>query len=589
MYITVIRKKHYTPVILLREGYREGGKVKTRTILNLTNWPVQVREALQQALRGGVVGPALHKAFSIARTRPHGHVAAVLGTISRLGLDRIIDRSNSRRARLVLAMIVQRVIEPDSKLACSQALRDDTRTSTLGEVLDVSRADEDDLYDAMDWLVSQQDRIERALARRHLGEGTLVLYDVSSAALEGTHCELGKIGYARDGVKGRQQVVYGLLTTKEGCPVAVQVFEGSTGDPATISQQVAKLKKRFKLTSVVLVGDRGMITEARLRDDLAPNRLDWITALRAPRIWSLVRDGAVQMSLFDQTNLAEVTHPDYPGERFVACHNPLEGEDRRRKREELLAATEADLEKIRIATERKNRPLRGEDKIGERVGRVIARRKMRKHFIWGIDDSGRFWFRRDQERIAREAALDGLWMVRTSVGSDRLSASEVVSSYKRLQQVERAFRIFNGDLDVRPIYHRKANRVRAHFLICMLAHYVEWHMLHSLAPLLFCEEDPAAVETARPDPVAPPVRSRSSASKAATKHNQDGWPVQSFRSLLKGLGTIAVSRIRPELEGVIEFDKVTDPTPLQEQVFKLLGVSPRYGAPGQGQEARPAA
>jgi transposase len=576
MYVKFVRNRNSPPAILLTEGYREGGKVKNRTIANLSKWPPEKIEALRQALKGGRVSPPLSEAFSVIRSRPHGHVAAVLGTLQRLGLDRIIDTTGSRNRNLALAMIVQRVIEPGSKLACARALAPDTCSSTLGEVLGVERADEDDLYAAMDWLVSQQERIENTLAKRHLSEGTLVLYDVSSAALEGRHCDLGRLGYPRDGVKGRLQIIYGLLTTKDGCPVAVEVFEGNTGDPATVPAQVAKIKDRFGLSSVVLVGDRGMITKARINEDLRDGGLDWITALRAPAIKQLAQRGTIQLSLFDQTNLLEVSDPQYPGERLVVCRNPVLAEERRRKREALLKATEAELAKIETAVRREKRPLRGKDAIGVRLGKVINHYKMGKHFITEIGDDV-FSFRRDEARIAEEAVLDGIYVVRTSVGTDRLSSAEVVVSYKRLQRVERAFRIFNGDLDVRPIHHRKADRVRVHLLLCMLSHYVEWHMLERLAPLLFAEEHPEQVAATRSSPVNPPLRSASAAAKAKTKRTQDGLSVQSFCSLLRDLRTITVNRMQPTDASMIAFDKITTPTPLQSRALQLLGVSEKLG------------
>lgn len=576
MYITAIPNRNSPPAILLRQGYREGGKVKTRTIANLTNWPPALVEAMRAALKGGTVRPPLAEAFSVVRSRPHGHVAAVLGTLRRIGLDRIIDSTPSRSRNLALAMIIQRVIDPGSKLACKRALAAETGSSTLGEILGVEYADEDDLYAAMDWLVSRQERIESRLAKRHLSQGTLVLYDVSSAALEGRHCELGRLGYPRDGVKGRLQIVYGLLTTKDGCPVAVQVFEGNTGDPATVPAQVAKLKDRFGLSSVVMVGDRGMITKARIEENLRETGFDWITALRAPAIKQLAQRGTIQLSLFDETNLLEVSDPQYPGERLVVCRNPVLAEERRRKREALLKATEAELAKIETAVRREKRPLRGEGAIGVRLGKVINHYKVGKHFITEIGDD-HFSFRRDEARIAHEAVLDGLYVIRTSVGVDRLSSAEVVASYKRLQRVERAFRIFNGDLDVRPIHHRKADRVRVHLLLCMLAHYVEWHMLERLSPLLFSEEYPEQVAATRSSPVNPPLRSAAAAAKARTKRTEDGLSVHSFRTLLRDLGTITVNRMKPIEAGIPAFDKITTPTPLQHQALQLLGVSEHLG------------
>jgi len=559
---------------LLRQSYREGNQVKKRTIANLSALPEHIIDAIRRGLAGDPLLPG-GGSFAIEQSWPHGHVAAVLGTAQRLGLDRIIDAQASRQRELVLAMIAQRVIDPCSKLACAQALSVETQCSTLGEVLGVSRADEDDRSTAMDWLVSRQQPIEGALAGRHLSEGTLVLYAVSSAALEGRHCELAHIGYARDGVKGRLQIVYGLLTSKEGCPVAVEVFEGNTADPATVPAQVAKLRERFGLSRVVLVGDRGMITEARIDQDQKSAGLEWITALRAPAIRKLAEAGTIQHSLFDQSNLAEVSHPDYPGERLVACRNPILAAERRRRREALLAATEAELATIEGATKRDTRRLHGKERIGVRVGKVINRYKVAKHFLIEIGDEY-FSFRRNEPRIAQEAALDGIYVIRTNVADDGLSSPEVVASYKRLQRVERAFRVPSGDLEVRPIHHRKGDRVRAHLLICMLAHYVEWHMRERLAPLLFSEEDPEQA-AAGPDPVTPSGRSPSSAAKARTKRTQDGLPVQSFPSLLRNLATIAANRIQPTEGGIPPFDTITTPTALQERALGLLGVSERLG------------
>ncbi|MGH8934850.1 MAG: IS1634 family transposase [Acidimicrobiia bacterium] len=579
MYVASIPNRNSPPAILLREGYREGGKVKTRTLANLSHWPPEQVEALRQVLRGGRVGRPLAEAFQVVRSRPHGHVAATLGTLRRLGLERIIDSRRSRGRDLAVAMVVARLLDPRSKLATARGLSADTLESSLGEVLGVSSADEDDLYAAMDWLGSRQARIEAALARRHLDEGTLVLYDVSSAAFEGRHCPLAQLGYPRDGVWGRPQIVFGLLTTQEGCPVAVEVFEGSTADPKTLPCQIDKLRARFGLVRVVLVGDRGMLTEARLREDLRPTKgLEWITALRSPAISKLARSGHLQLSLFDQRDLAEITHPEYPGERLVVCRNPLLAEERARKRQDLLASTEAELSKIRAATQRKSRALRGQDQIGLRVGRVVNRYKVGKHFVLEIGEES-FSFRRDEERIASEAALDGIYVLRTSLGAEHLPAPQVVRAYKGLAQVERAFRCYNMDLLVRPIHHRKPERVRAHLFICMLAYYVEWHMRGALAPLLFADDDRASAESARPSPVAPAQRSPRARRKAARKRTDQGAPVHSFGTLLRDLATVVVGRIQPADPSIPAFDKITTPTPLQQRAFDLLGVSPRLGIP----------
>src|SRR6266699_481507 len=445
MYITRVPNRASPPAVLLRESYREGGKVKNRTLANLSSWPEAKVEALSRALKG--LPPAgLEGMVEVARSLPHGHVAAVLGTARQLGLEELIDPEPSRQRDLVTAMAAAQVIAPDSKLAIARGLRDQTAASSLGEVLHLSGCDEDDLYAAMDYLQARQDKIQDALAARHLAGGTLVLYDVSSAAFEGRTCPLGAIGHPKDGVRGRLQIVYGLLTSKEGVPVAIEVFEGNTGDPATVAAQVGKVKDRFGLTRVVLVGDRGMLTAARLREDVGPAGLDWITALRAPQVKALVRDGALQLSLFDQTDLAEITCPDFPGERLVACKNPFLEAERARKRESLLAATEADLGKIAAATQRERRPLRGTDKIALRADRVLRRRKVAKHFTTGIGEDS-FTCARDQDSITGEAALDGIYVLRTSVGPADLDSPQVVSSYKALAQVERAFRAFSTDLD----------------------------------------------------------------------------------------------------------------------------------------------
>lgn len=428
----------------------------------------------------------------------------------------------------------------------------------------------------MDHLVGRQAEIEQALAAEHLHEGTLVLYDLTSAAIEGAHCPLARLGYARDGKKGRAQIEFGLLTTPKGLPVAVEVFSGNTSDPASLPSQVTKLKERFGLTRVVVVGDRGMITSARLREDLVPAGLDWVTALRAPQIATLAREGALQLSLFDQTDLAEITHPDFPGERLVCCRNPLLASERARKREELLVATEHELRKIAAACVRERRPLRGEDQIGLRVGRVIGRYKMQKHFILEIAGDA-FTYRRDDERIGAEAALDGIYVLRTSVGDKALTPDQVVDTYKRLASVERAFRCIHGeDIGVRPIHHRLPERVRAHVLICMLAYHLEWHLRAALSPILFHETDHAGAAALRTSPVAPARRSASARAKAQTKRTSEGEPVHSLKTLLADLGTISLNRIEPT-DGAPAFDMLSTPTPLQQRTFDLLGVSPRTG------------
>ncbi len=577
MYVVAVPNRNSRPAILLRESYRDGKRVKNRTLANLSTWAPERVDALRQVLRGQPVSAGrLEGAFEIVRSRPHGHVAAVLGTVRRLNLDGLLAPRPDRHRTLALALIVARVLEPRSKLATARSLDPDTLTSTLGELLGLGRADEDDLYATMDWLLARQARVEQALARRHLSDGSLVLYDVTSTYFEGRQCPLARLGHSRDGQRDKLQIVFGLLTNGAGCPVAVEVFEGNVGDPKTLAAQIKKLRERFGITRVVLVGDRGMITEARIREDLAPIAgLDWITALRAPAIQALAASGALQLSLFDQQDLAEITHPAYPGERLIVCKNPLLAEDRARKRRELLDATERELAPIAAATQRGRRPLRGRTRIALRVGRVLGRRKVGKHFTLEITDT-RFRYERDEASIAREAALDGLYVIRTPVDAARLPAAEVVRAYKRLAHVERAFRSLKTiDLKVRPIHHRKADRVRAHVWLCTLAYYVEWHMRQALQAILFDDDDPAAGEARRRSIVAPARRSPRAEVKAATKRTDDGLPVHSFRTLVADLATLTKNRVQPKTPGSPTFELLAIPTPLQQRAFELLGVSPR--------------
>jgi hypothetical protein len=550
--------------------------VKNRTLANLSRWPEEKVEALSAVLKGLPPTVALEGAFEIARSLPHGHVAAVLGSLRALGLEELIDPRSSRERDLVVAMICAQVIDPSSKLACARGLRSETATSSLGEVLGLRGADEDDLYEAMDWLYERQEKIEDALAKRHLEDGMLVLYDVSSAAFEGVTCPLGAIGHPKDGVRGRLQIVYGLLATKAGVPIAIEVFKGNTGDPKTVSSQVKKLKERFGLGHVCLVGDRGMLTKARLENDVIPAGLDFITALRSPDIKALVEAGAIQLSFFDERDLFEVTHPDYPGQRLVACKNPALAEVRAKKRADLLAATEAELDRIAAAVRREKRPLRGKDKIALRVGRVINARKVAKHFVTEIGEDS-FSFYKDEERIAAEACLDGIYVVRTNLNDEVLHTSGVVDSYKALSQVERVFRGFNTDLDIRPIRHRTEQRVRTHVFLRMLSYYVTWHMENDLAPMLFKDDDPQAARAARTSPVAPARRSEKALKKIHTKRSAQGEAVHSFKSLLGDLGTICLNKIRPTEPGLANFTVITTPTPIQRRAFELLGVSHRLG------------
>ena len=581
MYVAAIPNRNSPPAILLRESYREGARVRNRTLANLSHWPAAKIEALRALLRGKPVAAstlALEQSFEIERSLPHGHVAAVLGTLKRLGLDRLLEAKTRARPRdLVLAMLIERVIAPHSKLATARALTQATQASTLGELLELgAQVDEDDLYEAMDWLLTRQPEMETALAKRHLGEGSLVLYDVSSTYFEGRSCPLARLGHSRDGQRDRPQIVFGLMTNAAGCPVAVEVFEGNTGDPKTLAPQIAKLRARFGLKRIVLVGDRGMITDARIEAELAPvEGLDWITALRAPVIAALVNEGSLQLSLFDRRDLAEIASPEFPDERLIVCKNPLLAEDRSRKRKELLEATERALEQIAAATRRAKRALRGKDRIALRVGKVLDRHKVGKHFRLTIAGT-RFAYARDEAGIAREAALDGIYVIRTSVAPSALSAAQAVRSYKRLAEVERAFRSLKSvDLHIRPIFHHKAERVRAHVFLCMLAFYVEWHMRERLKALLFDEEEKRGAEASRNSVVAKAQRSARTLAKIQTKRTPEGLPVHSFRTLLQDLATLTQNRIVPKISGVQPFEMLATATAVQQRAFELLGVSPR--------------
>ena len=557
---------------LLRRSYREHGKVKNETVGNLSHLPERVVEMVRLALSGKTLVPA-ETALQVLRSRPHGHVAAVLGTINTLGLERLLGPRRSVERDRCLALIAARVLCPASKLATARTLDTQSATSTLGEELGLEATKAEDLYEAMDWLAERQARIERALAKRHLHHGTLVLYDVTSSYLEGRCCPLGRIGYSRDGKKGKLQIVYGLLCNAQGCPIAVEVYEGNTADPSTLVDQIHKVRERFELERVVFVGDRGMLTSARINEELRPvEGLDWISALRSDAIAKLATDdGPLQLSLFDTTDLAEVRHPDFPGERLIACLNPLLRQERARKREALLRATEHELDKIVAATERQRRALRGESAIGLRVGRVLGRFKMAKHFQTTITKTT-FGYERKTDAIAQEARLDGIYVIRTSVPEPVLDAGATVSAYKRLAVVERAFRCLKTvDLHVRPIHHRLSERVRAHVFVCMLAYYVEWHMRRAWAPLLFAEDDPEEAARRRASPVRPSVPSHSAERKATTKRTRDGHRVHHFRGLLEHLATLTRNTV--QVKGSEHpFEQLTVPTELQRTAFELLQV-----------------
>jgi hypothetical protein len=575
MYIEAVPNRDSPPAILLRESYRDGGKVRKRTLANLSCLSAEVIEGLKVLLRGGVAVTAADEVFTIERSLPHGHVVAVLTAARQCELPGCLSAAPYELRALLLAMIVARVIEPASKLATHRMLHDDTATHSLGRVLGVGQMSAEQLYRGLDWLHSAQAVIERRLARKHLAGNTLVLYDLTSTWLTGRCCPLAAHGHSRDGKRDDPQIVFGLICTAAGCPIAVEVFAGNTADPATVASQVNKLKQRFGIEHIAWVGDRGLLTSARIEQVLKPEGMDWISSLRAPQIAQLAADqGPFQASLFDQRHLLEVISEDYPGERLIVCRNPLLAQERARKREELLCATEAQLGAIAAATQRAKRALRGEKAIALRVGRVIDRFKMAKHFVLTINDTS-FAFRRTPESIVAEAALDGVYVIRSSLSSAQLDAASTVAAYKSLAQVERAFRSMKTvDLHVRPVFHYNSERVRAHVFLCMLAYYVEWHLRQRLKPMLFDDEFLEQAQKQRPSPVAKAVRSKHAQAKDASKHADDGMPLHSLRTLLQDLGTLTYNithtRLNPNAKIVI----TARPTPLQEKAFKLLGANP---------------
>jgi hypothetical protein len=573
MYVTVVPNRKSRPAILLRESYRDGDKIKNRTLKNLSDWPAERIEQLRAVLRGDKLVPA-GEGLEIVRALPHGHVAAALGTARRIGLDRLLPRGPERRRDLALALIVARLVEPSAKLATARALDETTASHSLGATLGLGAVTAKEIYGTLDWLGQAQPAIEAALARWHLKDGTLVLYDVTSSYLEGRCCPLGQFGYSRDGQRHKLQIVYGVLCNAAGCPIAVEVFEGSTGDPMTLEAQIAKLKQRFGLKRVVLVGDRGMITSARIAEELRPAGFDWITALRASAIQKLAADdGPLQLSLFDERDMAEIESPDYPGERLVVCRNPALTAERARKRAELLDATEQDLRHIQDRVRRTRQPLKGAAEIGQAVGAVLGRRKVAKHFVLAITDTD-FTFRRDDAAIAGEAALDGIYVLRTSLSAEALDAKQTVLAYKSLSHVERAFRSMKTvDLEVRPIFHWASPRVRAHIFLCMLACHLEWHMRQALAPILFDDHDREAAAAQRVSPVAKAKVSPAAKRKAALKRTEDDFAVHSFRSLLADLACLTQNTVRFGRSRAMTL--LATPTPLQQRALQLLGVKPQ--------------
>jgi transposase len=567
MYIESIPNRNSPPAILLREAWREGKRIRKRTLANLSQWPLEKVDALRRLLRDEPMVVA-QEAFVIEESRAHGHVEAILGTIKKLGLEEVIASRRSRERDLVVAMIAERLLHPCSKLATTRLWH----TTTLAEEVGVADADEDDLYEALDWLLARQDRIEKKLAARHLSEGSFVFYDVTSSYYEGRCCPLARYGHDRDGKTGRPIIVYGLMTDGEGRPVAVEAYPGDTGDPRTVADQAEKLRGRFGLRRLVLVRDRGMLTQTQIERLKGYPGLGWISALRADGIRKLVKGGWIQMSLFDQKDLAEIRCPEYPLERLVVCFNPLLAQERGRKRRELLEATEKELKSIgREVARRTQTPLKKEE-IGKKVGKVIYRYKMGKHFRVTIGE-GSFSYERNEEKIRQEEVLDGIYVVRTSESTEDLSGEDAVRSYKNLSQVERAFRSLKGiDLLIRPIWHHTEDHVRAHLLLCMLAYYVEWHMRKALAPLLFDDEE-LAKDRKKRDPVKPAKPSISAKQKKGQKLTVEGFVVHSFDTLLEELGTRCRNRcrIRSESKGPA-FYQLTERSPLQKRAFQLLGV-----------------
>ena len=578
MYVTVVPNRGSPPAILLRETYRKAGKVKNRTLANLTRWKPEKIAALRAVLRDEALQPA-GNGFEIVRSLPHGHIAAALGIARRLGLDprvksaALMPPGAPRTRLLALALIVARLIDPAAKLATARGLDAATATHSLGTVLGLGTVAVNELYETLDWLLAQQGDIEATLARRYLGEGTLVLYDVTSTYLEGRRCPLGQFGYSRDNKPNKLQIVFGVLCTPQGCPIAVEVFAGNTADPSTLKVQIDKLRQRFGLRRVVLVGDRGMITQARITQELRPAGLEWITALRAPDIQALAADdGPLQISLFDERDLVEISSPDYPGERLVVCRNPALAAERARKRGELLEATERTLQAIQTRVRRTRRPLRGAAAIGEAVGAALQRNKMAKHFIRTITDDD-FGFARNDAAIALETKLDGVYVLRTPVPNSELDTEATVISYKSLATVERAFRSCKTvDIEVRPVYHWNEDRVRAHVFLCLLAYHLEWQMRQALASVLFDDHDRAAAQAQRRSPVTKAIVSPAAQRKAASKRTDDGRPVHSFRTLLSDLATVTRNTVR--FDNDLCATVLTTPTAFQQHVFDLLGISP---------------
>ena len=573
MYIERVPNRNSPPAVLLRESYREGDRIKKRTLANLSKLPDDVVDNMKMVLKGAKVSieSAIPSNFEIIRSVPHGHVAAILETISRLGLSKIINSRSSRQKNLVIAMIIARIINPKSKLATARGFNYQTCSHSLGQLLNIETARDDELYSALDWLLDNQGKIEDKLAKKHLTSGSLVLYDVTSSYLEGTKCELGQYGYNRDKKKGKTQIVFGLLCARDGCPCAVEVFSGNTADSSTLASQIDKVRNRFGIPHVIWVTDRGILTSAKINELVKPvEGLDYISGLTKPQIRKLAEVEAIQLGLFDELNLVEFESEDYPEERLIACRNPLIAEKNQTQREAILQLVEKELSQIVKATKREKRALKGQDKIAFRVAKVLNKYQVNKYYILDIKDN-EFTFSRREELIAQETALDGIYVIRTSVKKTVMDAPTTVKAYKSLSQVESAFRCYKSiDLKVRPIYHYKGERVKAHIFLCMLAYYVEWHLRKLLAPFLFEDEEVSELTT----DVIQASRSKSAIAKDRKKRNSEDLPVHSFRTLLEDLGTICLNKIRyTNSSGEYVFSKITQPTPLQQSCLDLLNVS----------------
>ena len=578
-HVDVIPNRKSPPAILFRKAWREGKKIRRKTISNLTGMPQVIIDGIRNMLKGGVVYKSIAEAFPIKRSLPHGHVAAVLGTARKLGFDRILHRHSSRMRELCLGAIAMRVLGPGSKLAASRGLSPETASTSLGTVMGLGEVSGNEVLSMLDWLVDRQKWIEKSLANRHLKGKTLVLYDVSSSYVEGKECPLAAFGHNRDGKRGKKQVVYGMLCSAEGCPVAVEVFAGNTGDPRTVRNQVEKVRQRFGIDKVALVGDRGMITTARIREDLEPWGLDWISALKSKDIRELVKkpkegEAPLRPEALAADGVGEIESPKFAGERLIVCFNPRLKEERARRREELLLSTERILEDVAKVVRRKGSTLRGKDRINRRVGREANRRKVEKHFDITVTDNDIVWSR-NLGKIEAEARLDGIYIIRTSLESSELGAEDAVLAYKKLCGVERAFRSMKtASLEIRPMYVYSENHVRGHVLLCMLAYYLEWHLRRALAPLLFEDDDREGAARKRKSPVGKAVVSDSAKAKSGTKKTREGFCVHSFGTLMEDLATVSLNEVTLPGQPDHRFPVITEATPLQAEAFELLGIDP---------------